>query len=182
MSVLGDWRRVRRLGRYLNRDRRRLLLTLTLLIPVALAGAIQPLLVGQAISVLRGEASLPWLASLSVSAAIRTLIGLLLASVLLRLAFQGLQTFNIQAIGQRLTARIRDDLFSHSLSLSLRFHDGMPVGKLLTRLTSDVDALAEVFGSGAVGVLGDLVSRELCRVGFDGLADGLWESAQLRLL
>tara|TARA_B100000073_G_scaffold321093_1_gene301322 strand:+ start:7875 stop:9653 length:1779 start_codon:yes stop_codon:yes gene_type:complete len=158
MSVLGDWRRVRRLGRYLNRDRRRLLLTLTLLIPVAFAGAIQPLLVGQAISVLRGEASLPWLASLSVSAAIRTLIGLLLASVLLRLAFQGLQTFNIQAIGQRLTARIRDDLFSHSLSLSLRFHDGMPVGKLLTRLTSDVDALAEVFGSGAVGVLGDLVS------------------------
>ncbi|MAH57236.1 MAG: long-chain fatty acid--CoA ligase [Synechococcus sp. ARS1019] len=158
MSVLGDWRRVRRLGRYLNRDRRRLLLTLTLLIPVAFAGAIQPLLVGQAISVLRGEASLPWLASLSVSAAIRTLIGLLLASVLLRLAFQGLQTFNIQAIGQRLTARIRDDLFSHSLSLSLRFHDGMPVGKLLPRLTSDVDALAEVFGSGAVGVLGDLVS------------------------
>ena len=158
MSVLGDWRRVRRLGRYLNRDRRRLLLTLTLLIPVAFAGAIQPLLVGQAISVLRGEASLPWLASLPVSAAIRTLIGLLLASVLLRLAFQGLQTFNIQAIGQRLTARIRDDLFSHSLSLSLRFHDGMPVGKLLTRLTSDVDALAEVFGSGAVGVLGDLVS------------------------
>ena len=158
MSVLGDWRRVRRLGRYLNRDRRRLLLTLTLLIPVALAGAIRALLVGQAISVLRGEASLPWLASLPVSAAIRTLIGLLLASVLLRLAFQGLQTFNIQAIGQRLTARIRDDLFSHSLSLSLRFHDGMPVGKLLTRLTSDVDALAEVFGSGAVGVLGDLVS------------------------
>ena len=34
----------------------------------------------------------------------------------------------------------------------------MPVGKLLTRLTSDVDALAEVFGSGAVGVLNDLVS------------------------
>ena len=75
---------------------------------------------------------MPWLATLSVSAAIRLLIGLLLASVLLRLAFQGIQTFNIQAIGQRLTARIRDDLFSHSLSLSLRFHDGMPVGKLLT--------------------------------------------------
>ena len=34
----------------------------------------------------------------------------------------------------------------------------MPVSKLLTRLTSDVDALAEVFGSGAVGVLGDLVT------------------------
>ena len=31
----------------------------------------------------------------------------------------------------------------------------MPVGKLLTRLTNDVDALAEVFGSGAVGVVAD---------------------------
>ena len=44
------------------------------------------------------------------------------------------------------------------MSLSLRFHDKMPVGKLLTRLTSDVDALSEVFGSGAVGVLADFVS------------------------
>ena len=75
-----------------------------------------------------------------------------------RLALQGVQSFNIQAVGQRLTARIREDLFAHAINLSVRFHDRMPVGKLLTRLTSDVDALAEVFGSGAVGVLGDLVS------------------------
>ena len=126
--------------------------------PVALAGAIQPLLVGTAISVLRDEASLPWLSGLSTPAAIRLIIGLLLVSVLLRLALQGVQNFNINAVGQRLTARIRDDLFRHALSLSLRFHDGMPVGKLLTRLTSDVDALSEVFGSGAVGILGDLVT------------------------
>jgi ATP-binding cassette subfamily B protein len=78
--------------------------------------------------------------------------------VLLRLALQGTQSFNVQVVGQRLTARIRADLFRHALGLSLRFHDRTPVGKLLTRLTSDVDALAEVFGSGAVGVLADLVS------------------------
>lgn len=48
-----DFQRVSRLGRYLGRDRRRLSLTLILLIPLALAGAIQPLLVGQAIAVLR---------------------------------------------------------------------------------------------------------------------------------
>ena len=59
MSAVSDWRRVRRLGRYLVHDRRRLLLTLLLLVPVALAGAIQPLLVGTAISVLRNEDSLP---------------------------------------------------------------------------------------------------------------------------
>lgn len=158
MSARADWKRVRRLGRYLIHDRRRLLLTLVMLVPVALAGAIQPLLVGQAISVLRDEASFPWLADLGTTAAIRLIVGLLLVSVLLRLALQGVQSFNIQAVGQRLTARIRDDLFRHSLALSLRFHDTMPVGKLLTRLTSDVDALAEVFGSGAVGVLGDLVT------------------------
>jgi ATP-binding cassette subfamily B protein len=159
-----DFQRVKRLGRYLGRDRRRLTLTLVLLIPVALAGAIQPLLVGQAIAVLRrvggaaNESVIPLFQGLDSTVAIRLIIMMLLGSVLVRLALQGVQTFNIQAVGQRLTARIRKDLFAHAMSLSLRFHDRMPVGKLLTRLTSDVDALAEVFGSGAVGVLGDLVS------------------------
>ena len=158
MGAVADWRRVRRLGRYLVRDRRRLLVALLLLLPLAFAGALQPVLLGQAVSVLRGEPSLPWLSGLSLSASIRMIIGLYFVSVMLRLGLQGVQTFSIQAVGQRLTARIRDDLFEHSLSLSLRFHDRMPVGKLLTRLTSDVDALAEVFASGAVGVLSDLVS------------------------
>ena len=153
-----DIQRVRRLLPYLGRDRRRLLLSLLLLIPLALAGAVQPLLVGQAISVLRQETSLPWLAGLPAPVALRLLVGLLLVAVLLRLALQGTQSFNVQVVGQRLTARIRADLFRHALGLSLRFHDRTPVGKLLTRLTSDVDALAEVFGSGAVGVLADLVS------------------------
>jgi len=153
-----DIQRLRRLLPYLGRDRRRLLLSLLLLIPLALAGAVQPLLVGQAISVLRQETSLPWLAALPAPVALRLLVGLLLVAVLLRLALQGTQSFNVQVVGQRLTARIRADLFRHALGLSLRFHDRTPVGKLLTRLTSDVDALAEVFGSGAVGVLADLVS------------------------
>ena len=143
---------------YLGRDRKRLLATLVLLIPVAGAAAIQPLLVGQAISALRHEPVMPWLAGKAVSEQLRTLVLLLLAAVLVRLGLQGFQTFNVQAVGQRLTARIRDNLFSHAMALSLRFHDRTPVGKLLTRLTSDVDALAEVFGSGAVGVLADLVT------------------------
>ena len=165
-----DLQRIRRLGRYLGRDRRRLLLTLILLIPVSLAGAVQPLLVGQAISILRtvsgatNEAVVPILQPLDSTLAIRLIIVALLLSVLVRLALQGIQTFNIQSVGQRLTARIRRDLFSHSIDLSLRFHDRMPVGKLLTRLTSDVDALAEVFGSGAVGVLGDLVTLSVIAV------------------
>ncbi|MBM5799957.1 MAG: ABC transporter ATP-binding protein [Cyanobacteria bacterium K_DeepCast_35m_m2_023] len=158
MMAANDRQRLLRLLPYLGRDRKRLGLTLLLLIPVALAAAVQPLLVGQAIAVLRREPTLPWLNGLAVPAALRTLVGLLLVAVLLRLGLQGIQTFNVQAVGQRLTARIRDDLFAHAMALSLRFHDRTPVGKLLTRLTSDVDALAEVFGSGAVGVLADLVT------------------------
>ena len=159
-----DRERLLRLLPYLGRDRRRLTLTLVLLIPVAFAAAVQPLLVGQAIAVLRrgggaaNESVMPWLAAMDTPMALRTLVLLLLLAVLTRLGLQGLQTFNVQAVGQRLTARIRNDLFAHAMALSLRFHDRTPVGKLLTRLTSDVDALAEVFGSGAVGVLADLVT------------------------
>jgi ATP-binding cassette subfamily B protein len=153
-----DRQRLGRLLPYFSRERRRLLLTVLLLIPLALAASVQPLLVGQAISVLRGEDVMPWLAGRPVGEALRLLVSLLLLAVLLRLALQGTQSFNVQVVGQRLTARIRDDLFHHALALPLRFHDRMPVGKLLTRLTSDVDALAEVFGSGAVGVLADLVT------------------------
>jgi len=153
-----DRQRLLRLLPYLGRDRRRLLLTLVLLIPVAGAAAVQPLLVGQAISALRQEPVLAWLEPMPVAQQLRTLVLLLLAAVLVRLGLQGVQSFNVQAVGQRLTARIRNDLFAHALDLSLRFHDRTPVGKLLTRLTSDVDALAEVFGSGAVGLLADLVT------------------------
>ena len=101
---------------YLGRDRKRLLATLVLLIPVAGAAAIQPLLVGQAISALRHEPVMPWLAGKAVSDQLRTLVLLLLAAVLVRLGLQGFQTFNVQAVGQRLTARIRDDLFSHAMA------------------------------------------------------------------
>lgn len=153
-----DRQRLLNLIPYLGRDRRRLLLTLLLLIPVAFSAAVQPLLVGQAIAVLRNEPRAAWLVDQSVPMAMRTLVLCLLAAVLVRLALQGVQSYSVQAVGQRLTARIRDDLFRHAMALSLRFHDRTPVGKLLTRLTSDVDALAEVFGSGAIGVLADLVT------------------------
>ncbi len=156
--ALNDFQRVRRLGLYLKKDRKSLIIILLILLPVAFAGAVQPLLVGQAISVLRGEPTFNWVSRFSDGNVIRTLVGMLFISVLLRLFLQGFQTYTIQSVGQRLTARIREELFSHSMALSLRFHDRMPVGKLLTRLTSDVDALAEVFGSGAVGVMADFVS------------------------
>ena len=102
MGAVADWRRVRRLGRYLVRDRRRLLVALLLLLPLAFAGALQPVLLGQAVSVLRGEPSLPFLSGMSLSASIRVIIGLYFVSVLLRLGLQGGAA--IQHPGRRTTA------------------------------------------------------------------------------
>jgi len=153
-----DFRRIKKLGKYLTKDKKTIYLILIVLLPVSFSGAIQPLLVGQAITILKNETTDVWLSKTFFGQSINTIIFTLFITVLFRLVLQGYQTYNIQAVGQRLTARIRRELFDHSISLSLEYHDKMPVGKLLTRLTNDVDALAEVFGSGAVGVIADFVS------------------------
>ena len=106
-----DFRRVKKLGKYLKKERKRLILILLILLPVALAGSIQPLLVGQAISVLRGEDTIPFFDNLSNESSISLIIVILFITVLLRLGLQGFQSYNIQAVGQRMTARIRNDLF-----------------------------------------------------------------------
>ena len=153
-----DFNRIQKLGKYLTKDKKTIYLILIVLLPVSFSGAIQPLLVGQAITILKNESTDVWLSKTFFGQSINAIILTLLITVLFRLVLQGYQTYNIQAVGQRLTARIRRALFDHSISLSLKYHDKMPVGKLLTRLTNDVDALAEVFGSGAVGVIADFVS------------------------
>ncbi len=153
-----DLRRIKKLGKYLTNDKKTIYLILIVLLPVSFSGAIQPLLVGQAITILKNETTDVWLSKTFFGQSINAIIVTLFITVLFRLVLQGYQTYNIQAVGQRLTARIRRELFDHSISLSLKYHDKMPVGKLLTRLTNDVDALAEVFGSGAVGVIADFVS------------------------
>jgi len=156
--MLNDLRRIKKLGKYLTKDKKTIYLILIVLLPVSFSGAIQPLLVGQAITILKNETTDVWLSKTFFGQSINAIILTLFITVLFRLVLQGYQTYNIQAVGQRLTARIRRELFDHSISLSLNYHDKMPVGKLLTRLTNDVDALAEVFGSGAVGVIADFVS------------------------
>jgi len=153
-----DFRRIKKLGKYLTKDKKTIYLILIVLLPVSFSGAIQPLLVGQAITILKNETTDVWLSKTFFGQSINAIILTLFVTVIFRLVLQGYQTYNIQAVGQRLTARIRRALFDHSISLSLKYHDKMPVGKLLTRLTNDVDALAEVFGSGAVGVIADFVS------------------------
>lgn len=130
-----------------------------LLVPASIAGAVQPIVVGQAVSLIRQEPS-TWgfLRDLPLTTGINILAGLLLLTLLLRVVLDAWQGYLVQDVGQQITADIRDDLFHHVTSLAMRFFDRTPVGRLITRLTSDVEALGDVFSTGAIGIVGDLFS------------------------
>ncbi|MEA5471369.1 ABC transporter ATP-binding protein [Spirulina sp. 06S082] len=152
-----DWRLFLRLVPYARRNGKLFLISLLLLLPVSIAGVIQPLIIGQAISLLRGEPTWAILTGVSLSTGIGTLIKILLVSIAIRLAFVSLQGYLVQRVGQEITAGVREDLFNHVLSLASSFFDRTPVGRLVTRITSDVEALGDVFATGAIGILSDII-------------------------
>ena len=81
---------------------------------------------------------------------------LLLATLTGSFALQYLQTATLQMVGQRIMFDMRMQLHRHLHRLDLRFYDRNPVGRLMTRVTTDVDVLNELFTSGVVSVVGDL--------------------------
>nr|CAO90831.1 unnamed protein product [Microcystis aeruginosa PCC 7806] len=153
-----DWSLLLRLLPYAKKQKALLFCSLILLFPLSLTGAIQPLIIGQAVSLLQKEQTWIFLAQMPLTAAINTLIIILSVSIILRLILGTTQGYLVQKVGQSITANVREDLFSHVTSLSSSFFDRSPVGRLVTRLTSDVEALGEVFASGAIGVVSDLVN------------------------
>ncbi|MFB2772148.1 ABC transporter ATP-binding protein [Pelatocladus sp. BLCC-F211] len=175
-----DWRLFLRLTPYARRHVRSLTLSILLLVPVALANGVQPLLIGQIISLIRKEPSTyEFLRNLPFWSALHLLEGLLVVTVIIRLIFTGFQGYLVQKVGQQITADIRQDLFHHVTSLAVRFFDRTPVGKLITRLTSDVEVLGDVFATGAIGIVSDLFSM-LVILGF--MFSIQWELALMLLL
>lgn len=154
---LNDWGLLLKLLPYARRNPKSLFLSFLLLVPIAIAGAIQPLIVGQAISLLRHEKIWPFLEQVSVSQGLNILVSILLFTIVFRLFFVSIQGYLVQKIGQEITAFIREDLFIHVTSLASNFFNRTPVGKLVTRITSDVEALGDVFATGAIGILSDIV-------------------------
>ncbi|AFZ52703.1 ABC transporter ATP-binding protein [Cyanobacterium aponinum UTEX 3222] len=152
-----DWGLILKIVPYAKRNSSILLLSLILLIPLAASGAIQPLIVGQAISLLRKEPTWSFLDSNSISSGLNLLAIILLSTIIIRTLFQAWQGFLVQKVGQEITAFIRQDLFDHVTSLSSNFFHKTPVGKLVTRITNDVEALGDVFATGAIGILSDVV-------------------------
>jgi ATP-binding cassette subfamily B protein len=161
-----DWRLFLRLVPYARRNGRLLALSMGLLVPLALANAVQPLLIGQAISLIRNEPNTyEFLRSRPLSQGLNILLGLLLVANAIRLTLTGFQGYIVQKLGQRITAAIRQDLFQHVTSLAVRFFDRTAVGKLITRITSDVEVLGDVFSTGAIGIVSNLFSM-LVLLGF----------------
>ncbi|HEY8062249.1 MAG TPA: ABC transporter ATP-binding protein, partial [Gemmatimonadales bacterium] len=68
------------------------------------------------------------------------------------------QTVLTTWVGQRVMSDLRRQLFAHLQRLSIPYFDRQPVGRLVTRVTSDVETLNELFSSGVVTVIGDVAT------------------------
>jgi ATP-binding cassette subfamily B multidrug efflux pump len=79
------------------------------------------------------------------------------------------QIYLTQLIGQRGMNTLRMRVHEHVLSLSASFFDRTPVGRLMTRMTSDIEALNEMFASGLVSLLGDMIRLVFILVAIFGI-------------
>jgi ATP-binding cassette subfamily B protein len=106
----------------------------------------------------------PWLVRLAIDRYIARgdLVGVNRIALLFGLALlcgfvlEFAQTWATQMIGQRIMFDLRMEIYRHLQRLSLSYYDRHPVGRLMTRVTSDVDVLNDLFASGVVAVAGDL--------------------------
>ncbi len=89
-------------------------------------------------------------------AGLSSLAALYLAILVVSFGLEFLQTWTMQATGQRIMFDLRMQVVGHLQRLDLKFYDRNPVGRLMTRVTTDVDVLNELFTSGVVSVFGDV--------------------------
>src|SRR5688572_23940630 len=82
--------------------------------------------------------------------------GLMVGALALAFVCAYWQTILTALLGQRVMQQLRVDIFTHLQRLPIRFFDRNPVGRLVTRVTHDVESLNELFTSGVVAGLGDL--------------------------
>ncbi len=87
-----------------------------------------------------------------------------------------LEIYLLQYLGQKVMFDLRMDLFSHIQRLSASFFDRTPTGSLVTRVTSDVEVLGEMFTAGIISIVGDI----LVLVGIVGIM--LWMNLKLSLV
>jgi ATP-binding cassette, subfamily B, multidrug efflux pump len=87
---------------------------------------------------------------------ITELAGIYMGALLISYVCEFLQTYLMQWTGQKIMFDLRRQIFTHLQRMHVAFFDRNPVGRLVTRLTSDVDALNEMFTSGVVAIFEDV--------------------------
>jgi ATP-binding cassette subfamily B multidrug efflux pump len=149
-EVLGkayDGRLMRRLLKYLRPYKPQVLLALVAIISASILQLAQPYLMKVAIDryIARGDLQGMNLIALGF-----------LAVLLLSFALEYIQTYTMQLTGQRIMFDMRMQIYGHLQRLDVSYYDRNPVGRMMTRVTTDVDVLNDMFTSGVVTVFGDV--------------------------
>lgn len=149
-EVLGkayDARLMKRLIKYLRPYFKWVIIAIVLTVGVAMMSTIRPYLTKIAID--------DYIVNKD-SAGLNKIILILLSTLILQGLLQYTMTYLTQWIGQKTIFDFRMELFAHIQKLSMRFFDRNPVGRLVTRLTNDIEVLNEMFSSGIVMVFADI--------------------------
>jgi ATP-binding cassette subfamily B protein len=151
-EILGkayDARLMRRLLQYLRPYWRQVLVALAAIIAGAAGQLAQPYLVKVAIDQHIAVGRLEGLDTLAV---------VFLAVIVSGFAAEYLQTWTLQMTGQRIMYDLRMAIYGQLQRIDVQYYDRNPVGRLMTRVTSDVDAINDLFTSGVVTIFGDVFS------------------------
>lgn len=162
-----DFQIARRLLRYLKPYLRLLIPALGLTLLLNLLGVLQPKFTQYAID---------WNILPSTTDGLGLLVGLFVSVQFLRLVFSYLQAVLLNTVGQYVMFDIRRELYDKLQHQEVAYYDRNPVGRIMTRLTNDVDSLNELFTQGVTDVLGDLVMI------FAIIAVMLWMDVRLTLV
>jgi len=147
-----DHRVMSRLARYLAPYKVRAVLAFGSMLVYAAASYVQPLLIGQAV---RGPIASGNLAELNL------LGGIFIALVLVSWGAQYVQLTSMGYMGHRILYTLRTQMFDHLQKLSLRFYDNNEVGRVMSRMTSDVTVLQDLLTTGVLTIFSDLVGLAL---------------------
>jgi len=162
-EVLGkayDSRLMRRLLTYLRPYRWQVMLALASIVLKSFCDVLGPYLMKVAVdrylAPAKGTSSGLWSwLSPQPSHGIAQLAGIYFGLLILTFVFEFLQTYFMQWTGQKVMFDLRSQIFRHLQRMHVAFYDKNPVGRLVTRVTTDVDALNEMFTSGVVSIFED---------------------------
>ena len=139
---------LRRFARYVAPYRLAIMVVVLILPLVAACRLAQPWIIKLAIDnhIISGK-----LAGLEVIAL--GFLGILIVESLLSF----LEVYLLQSVGQRVMSDMRAELYRHVMHLPVTWFDRVPTGSAVTRLTSDIEVLGEMFASGIITIIGDVL-------------------------